>query len=144
MKKASLVLLLWLCACCLIFGQVSSSKRKLFTEANGMVGKRVPSGWVENGGIFWKSLDFAIGKEYSSVQPNGNIVEQAIVGSLFADSRAQSRWLKESYDTLVADKWEFVSDNGGVKVLMKGDRMVSLVPGNNGNIGASVVFVKWK
>ena len=43
MKKLSLVFLLWVFACCLVFGQVSSAKRRLFDEA---LGKRVPSGWI--------------------------------------------------------------------------------------------------
>jgi len=68
MKKLSLVLLLWLSAFCLVFGQVSSARKSLFNEANNTIGKRVPSSWKENDGLYWKSLNIAVGKEYSVVQ----------------------------------------------------------------------------
>jgi hypothetical protein len=116
--------------------------RNLLIEANGTVGNRVPSGWVTHNGLFWKSLDLAVGKEWIALQVKG-IVEQAIVGCLFADQSAQTRWLKESYDALIADKWELVSNNGGVWVLVKGDRMVSgILTVDNGIISASAVFMK--
>jgi len=40
---------------------------------------------------------------------------------------AQTRWLKESYDTLVAGKWELFSGNAADYVLSKNDRLVSSV-----------------
>jgi len=145
MKKLSLVLLLLLCASCLIFGQVSSSKRRLFNEALDTVGKRVPSGWIEHNGLFWKSRDIPMGKDYIALTVNEDIVEQAIVGRLVADYRAQSRWLKESYDTLVADGWTSILDNGeGSWVLLKGNRMVSGVfTTTDGTLSSAVVFVKY-
>jgi len=116
--------------------------RSLLTEANNTLGNRVPSGWVAHDGLFWKSLDIAVGKEWTASQVNG-IVEQAIVGCLFADYNAQTRWLKESYDALIADKWELVTNNSEVWVLVKSDRMVTGIPSvNNGIISASVVFMK--
>jgi len=142
MKKSSLVLLLWLCTCCLVFGQVSSAKRALFNEALNTIGKRVPSGWKENDGLFWKSLDIAVGKDYTALQVNGNIVELAIVGCSFANISAQIRWLSESYDTLVADRWELLSDDDEAMVLTKGDRAVSIFPDtDNGTISAAAVFM---
>jgi len=145
MKKLSLVLLLSLCACCLVFGQVSSAKRKLFNEALGTVGKRVPSGWIEDGGKYWKSLDFSIGKEYIQLTVNRNIVEQAHVGCVFANTRAQTRWLKESYDTLIADKWEIVLDDGESWALMKGGRLATGVFTDvDGTPFAAVVFKSLK
>ena len=95
MKKLSLVLLLWLSVFCLVFGQVSSARKTLFTEANNTIGKRVPSGWKENEGLYWKSLDIAVGKEYSAVQVKGNLVEMAIVGCIVANKSAQTKWLEE-------------------------------------------------
>jgi hypothetical protein len=145
-KKITLVLLLWLCSCSLIFGQVSSSKRRLFNEASGTVGKQAPSDWIEHEGLFWKSVDILMGKDYIALDVNGNIVGKAIVGCLVADSRAQSRWLKESYDTLVADGWKSILDNGeGAWVLTKRDRMVSGVSTttDDGTLSASVVFMKF-
>jgi len=71
MKKLGLVLLLWLSACCLIFEQVSSSKRTLFNEALNTLGKSVPSNWKENDGLYWKSLDIAMGRDYSALQVKG-------------------------------------------------------------------------
>jgi len=143
MKKLSLVLLLWLCACCLVFGQVNSARRALFNEANGTVGKRVPSGWKEWDGLFWKSTDISVGKDYTALQVKGNIVELAMVGCLFANSSAQTRWIKESYDTLVADKWEILSNNAGDWVLKKGDILVTYESSstNDGTLTTAVVFM---
>ena len=143
MKKLSLVLLLWLCACCLVFGQVNSARRALFNEANGTVGKRVPSGWKEWDGLFWKSTDISVGKDYTALQVKGNIVELAMVGCLFANSSAQTRWIKESYDTLVADKWEILSNNAGDWVLKKGDILVTYESSstNDGTLTTAVVFL---
>jgi len=116
--------------------------RNLLNEANGTVGNRVPSGWKENGGLYWKSFDLGVGKDWIALQVNANIVEQAIVGCLFANTNDRTRWLKESYDILIADKWALVSNNGGVWVLVKGDRMVSGVPAaDKGVISASVIFM---
>jgi len=116
--------------------------RNMLNEANGTVGNRVPSGWVAHDSLFWKSLDIAVGKDWIALQVKG-IVEQAIFGCLFTDSGAQTRWLKESYDALIADKWELVSNNAVVWVLVKGDRMVSGVHSIGNNIiSASVVFMK--
>jgi len=143
MKKLSLVLLLWLCACCLVFGQVSSTKRKLFTEALGTVGKRPPSGWVKYNGSYWKSRDISYGKEYMLVNVNGrNVVEQAHVGCFFANTRAQTRWLKESYDTLVADRWELIlDDDDGTWVFMKGNILATgVAEETDGTPVAAVVF----
>jgi len=145
MKKLSLVLLLWLCACSLVFGQVSSAKRRLFNEALGTVGKSAPSGWIENNGSYWKSRDISIGKEFMMVNVNRNIVEQAQVGCLFANNKARSRWIKESYDTLIADKWEQILGDGDSWVLMKGDKLVSGVTDEtDGTPTAAVVFMKRK
>ena len=145
MKKISLVLLLCLCACGVVFGQVSSAKRRLFNEALGMVGKGVPSGWIEHDGSFWKSRDFSIGKEWTTLTVNRNIVEQAQVGCLFANNKARSRWIKESYDTLIADKWEQILGDGDSWVLMKGDKLVSGVTDEtDGTPTAAVVFMKRK
>jgi hypothetical protein len=142
LKKLSLVLLLWLSAFCLIFGQVSSAKKSLFNEANNTIGKRVPSKWKENDGLFWKSLDIAVGKEYSAVQVKGNLVEMAIVGCVVANKSAQTKWLKESYDTLIADKWALVSGNADDFVLTKSDRYVtSSINNDGGAINVSVVFM---
>jgi len=143
MKKLSLVLLLWLCAICLVFGQVNSARRALFNEANGTVGKRVPSGWKEWEGLFWKSTDIAIGKDYTALQVKGNIVELAMVGCLFANSSAQTRWIKESYDTLVADRWEILSNNAGDWVLKKGDILVTYESSttDDGTLTTAVVFM---
>ena len=142
MKKFSLVLLLWLCACCLVFGQVSSARRRLFNEALGTVGKRVPSGWIENDGSYWKSRDISIGKDFMMATVKRNIVEQAQVGCLFANTRNQARWLKESYDTLIADKWTlFFEDDDGTWILMKGDKYaISVIDETDGTPVASVVF----
>jgi len=138
MKKLSLVLLICLFAC----GQGSSSRISLFNEANGTVGNRPPSGYIEDGDSFWKSLDLSVGKDWIVLQVDGNIVEQAIVGCLFANTGAQTKWLKESYDTLVADKWALLSDDGGVWVLMKEDKVASGVSSvDNGTISASVVLL---
>jgi hypothetical protein len=138
MKKLSLILLICLCAC----GQSSPSRISLFNEANSTVGNRPPSGYIEDGDSYWKSRDLAVGKDWIVLQTSGNIVEQAIVGCLFANTGAQTKWLKESYDTLVADKWALLSDEGGVWVLMKGDNLASGVSSvDNGNISASVVFM---
>ena len=143
MKKLSLVLLLWLCACCLVFGQVNSARRALFNEANGTVGKRVPSGWKEWEGLFWKSTDIAIGKDYTALQVKGNIVELAMVGCLFANYNAQTRWLKESYDTLVADRWEILSNTVDDWVLKKGDILATNETSStdDGTLTAAVVFM---
>jgi DNA-binding transcriptional regulator of glucitol operon len=138
MKKISLVLVICLCAC----GQGSSSRISQFNEANGMVGNRPPSGYIEDGDSYWKSRDLAVGKDWVVLQTNGNTVEQAIVGCLFANTGAQTKWLKESYDTLVANKWALLSDDGETWVLMKGDNLASGVSSvDNGTISASVVFM---
>jgi photosystem II stability/assembly factor-like uncharacterized protein len=116
--------------------------RSLLNEAIGTVANRVPSGWMAYGGLFWKSLDLAVGIDWAALQVNGNIVEQAIVGCLFSNTGVQARWLKESYDILIADRWELVSNNGEVWVLVKGNRMVSGVPTvDKSTISASVVFM---
>jgi len=116
--------------------------RNLLNEANGTVGNRIPSGWKENGGLYWKSFDLGVGKDWIALQVNANIVEQAIVGCLFANTGDRTMWLKESYDILIADKWVLVSNNGGVWVLVKGDRMVSGVPAADKDvISASVIFM---
>jgi hypothetical protein len=138
MKKLSLVLLICLCAC----GQGAPSRKSLFNEALGTVGKSPPSGWIENDGSYWKSLDLSVGKDWIVLQVDGNIVEQAIVGCLFANAGAQTKWLKESYDTLIADKWALLSDDGGAWVLMNGDKVVSGVTSeDNGSISAAVSFM---
>jgi len=36
----------------------------LYNEALGTLGKHVPSNWKENDGLFWKSIDIAVGKDY--------------------------------------------------------------------------------
>jgi hypothetical protein len=142
MKKLSLVLLLWLSAFCLVFGQVNSARKSLFTEANGTIGKRVPSSWKENDGLYWKSLNIAAGKDYSAVQVKGNIVELALVGCVVANKSAQTKWLKESYDTLIADKWALVSGNADDFILSKSDRYVTSSTRNDGGtINVSVVFM---
>jgi len=142
MKKLSLVLLLWLSAFCLVFGQVSSARKSLFTEANNTIGKRVPSSWKENDGLYWKSLDIAVGKDYSAVQLKGNLVEMAIVGCVVANKSAQTKWLKESYDTLISDKWVLYSGNADDFILSKSDRYVtSSVNNDGGTINVSVVFM---
>jgi len=142
MKKLSLVLLLWLSAFCLVFGQVSSAKRTLFNEANNTIGKRVPSSWKENDGLFYKSLNFAVGVEYSAVQVKGNLVELAIVGCVLANKSDQAKWLKESYDTLIADKWALVSGNADDFILSKSDRYVTSSASNDGSgFTVSVVFM---
>jgi photosystem II stability/assembly factor-like uncharacterized protein len=116
--------------------------RNLLFETNGTVGNRVPSGWAAYGGLLWKSLNLAVGIDWAALQVRGNIVEQAIAGCLFTNTGDQTRWLRESYDTLVADRWALVSNNGGVWVLVKGDRMVSGIPVvDKGTISASVVFM---
>ena len=116
--------------------------RNLLNEALVTVGNRVPSGWKENGGLYWKSFDLGVGKDWTALYVNTNTVEQAIVGCLFANSGDQTRWLRESYDILIADKWALVSNNGGVWVLVKGDRMVSGIPTvDKGTTSASVVFM---
>jgi hypothetical protein len=141
MKKLSLVLLLWLYACCLVFGEGSSSRMGLFNEALGTVGKRVPSGWIENDGSYWKSRDIAIGKEFTMANANRNIVVNAQVGCAFANVRTQIIWLKESYDMLIADKWELVIDDGESWVLMKGDKFaIGVTDVTDGTPMASVVF----
>jgi hypothetical protein len=145
MKKLSLVLLLGLCAGCLVFGQASPAKRRLFTEALGMVGKRPPSDWVKYNGSYWKSRDISYGKEYMLVNVNGrNVVEQAHVGCFFANTRAQTRWLKESYSTLVADRWELILDeDDGTWVFMKGDILATGVAEKaDGTPVAAVVFTR--
>jgi hypothetical protein len=146
MKKMSLVLLLFLCACGLAFAEGSYSRTSLFNEANGMIDKRLPSGWTEGGGLYYKSQDFAVGKEYTALHVNGNMVEAAIVGCLFTDNNARTVWLKESYDALIADRWEFASTNDGNWVLLKGNRAASSDASltNDGKFSASVVFVKWR
>jgi len=147
MKKLSLVLLLWLCACCLVFGQASSSKRRLFTEALNTIGKRPPSGWVKYKGSYWKSRDISYGKEYMLVNVNkNNAVEQAHVGCFFDSTKAQTRWLKESYNTLVADKWELIlDDDDGNWVFMKGNNLATGVSEEaDGNPVAAVVFSQRK
>jgi len=144
MKKPVMVLLLWLCVCCLIFGQVSSSKRRLFNEAAGTVGKRVPSGWIADGDKFWKSLDIAVDREYTALEADRNIVNKAIVGCLFTDPNIRARWLKEAYDTLMADRWKLILDEGeGSWVLEKGTMLVVGLFGGSGNgdLSASVVFM---
>jgi hypothetical protein len=141
MKKLSLVLLLWLCAFCLAFGEGSSSRMGLFNEAVGTVGRRVPSGWIEDGGSYWKSRDFAIGKEFSMVNATRNVVDNAQVGCIFANTRTQALWLKESYDMLVADKWQFVMDDGDTWILLKGDLYaIGVQEITDGTPIASVVF----
>jgi len=138
MKKLGLVLLICLCAC----GQGSSSRISLFNEANGAVGNRPPSGYIEDGDSYWKSRDLSVGKDWIVLQTNGDLVEQALVGCLFADTGAQTKWLKESYDTLIANKWVLLSDDGGVWVLMKEDKLASGVSSvDNDTISASVVFM---
>jgi len=138
MKKLGLILLLCLCAC----GQGAPSKKSLFNEALDTVGKSPPSGWIENDGSYWKSLDLSVVKDWIVLQVDGNIVEQAIVGCLFANTGAQTKWLKESYDTLIADKWALLSNDGGAWVLMKEDKVVSGVTSeDNGNISAAVSFM---
>jgi len=112
MKKLALVLLICLCA----FGQGSSSKTSLFNEALDTVGNRPPSGYIEDGDSYWKSRDLSVGKDWIVLQTNGGLVEQAIVGCLFANTGAQAKWLKESYDTLIADKWELLSDDKGREI----------------------------
>jgi hypothetical protein len=142
MKKLSLVLLVWLSTFCLVFGQVSSAKKSLFNEANNTIGKRVPSSWKENEGLYWKSLNIAVGKDYSAVQVKGNLVEMAIVGCIVANKSAQTKWLKESYDTLIADKWVLVSGNADDFILSKSDRFVTSSTNNDGgSISVSVVFM---
>jgi len=144
MKKLAMVLLLWLCACCLIFGQVSSSRRRLFNEAVGRVGKRVPSGWIEYSGQFWKSLDIAVGTEYTALEAENGSVSTATVGCLFNDDSVRSSWLKAGYDTLIADGWKVISNEGeGNWVLGKGKRMAVGVFGadDDSKLSASVVFM---
>jgi hypothetical protein len=58
MKKQRLVLLLWLCACCLAFMQGCTSRKDLFNEALDMIGKGVPSGWIDNDGTPMASVVF--------------------------------------------------------------------------------------
>jgi len=142
MKKLTLVLFLWLSAFCLVFGQVNSARRTLFNEANNTIGKHVPSSWKENEGLYWKSLDIAVGKDYSAVQVKGNLVELATVGCFVANKSAQTKWLKESYDTLIADKWVLFSGNADDFILSKSDRFVtSSVNNDGGAINVSVVFM---
>jgi len=142
MKKLSLVLLLWLSAFCLIFGQVNSARKTLFNEAYNTIGKRVPSSWKENEGIYWKSLDIAVGKDYSAAQLKGNLVEMAIVGCIVTNKSAQTKWLKESYDTLIADKWVLFSGNADDFILSKSDRFATSSANNDGGtISVSVVFM---
>jgi hypothetical protein len=144
MKKLMLVLLLWLCACCFVFGQVSSAKRTLFNEALNTVGKRVPSGWSLHEGMYWKSYnakDIVGGKDWLALQLNGNIVEQAIVGCAFTAYNAQMRWVSESYDTLVADKWEFISDDDESVLLTKGDKVAYIRIDSDDGYSAFVIFL---
>jgi len=144
MKKLSLVLLLWLCACCLVFGQVSSAKRALFNEGLNTIGKRVPSGWTLHDGLYWKSYnanDIVGGKDWLALQLNGNIVEQAIVGCAFTTYNAQMSWVSESYDTLVADKWEFISDDDESVLLKKGDKVAYIRIDSDDDYSAFVIFM---
>jgi hypothetical protein len=145
MKKPVIVLLLLLCACSLIFGQASSSRRRLFNEARRMIGKQAPSGWVKKDGQLWKNVDIVVGKEYTAVETDGDIVNKAIVGCLFNDSGVRDKWLKDAYDTLIAGGWKPFLDNGeGNWVLGRSGRLVAGLFGDNVGdlLSASVVFLK--
>jgi hypothetical protein len=157
MKKTSVVLLLWLCACCLVFVQGCSKKtanneapitdgRSVLSgwnEAVDTIGKGVPSGWTLHDGMYWKSYnDIAVGKEWTALQLQGTIVEQAIVGCVFANNSDRTRWLKESYDTLIAGKWELVMEDADSWIFMKEDILAAgVINDSDGTISASVVFM---
>ena len=141
MKKLSLVLLSLLCACCLVFMQGCTSKKSLFTKALDMMGKGVPSGWIEDNGSYWNTRNFRYGKEFMMANVDGNTVVYVMVGCMFNNDTDQSRWLRESYDMFIADDWELVLDDDESWFFLKGDILAGGVSDDNdGNPIASVVF----
>lgn len=115
----------------------------MFSEALDMIGKGVPSGWIEENGSYWSTSNFRFGKEFMIANVNGLIVEQVMVICAFANNADQYRWLKESYDTLIADNWELILDDDDTWAFMKEDKLATGVSDDNdGTPMASVVFIQ--
>jgi len=115
--------------------------KDLFSKALDMIGKGVPSGWIEDNASYWNTSNFRFGKEFMMANVNGLIVERVMVGCAFANNVDQYRWLKESYDMLIADNWELVLDDGEFWFLLKKDTLAGGVSDDNdGTPMASVVF----
>jgi hypothetical protein len=116
----------------------------MFSKAIDMLGKGVPSGWIEDNGSYWNTRYFRFGKEFMQANVNGLIVEQVMVGCPFKNDADLSRWLKESYDILIADNWEPVLEDDESWFLLKGDILAGGVSDDNdGTPIASVVFL-WR